>query len=301
MKHKPGRARPSGVTLVEVVLATGVAAVFLTAFMVQYRVQQSSFQVASDELRLPPAGFNTTVRMLGVEGFLACYQPAPTSPDPIEVRPDRVTLPIGGRNTTTRRQLGFVETPNDPRPAGKRPNRVVARDFASLTLTREMDLSSPTLIASGSFYSPDLLVNPTWTLGIIDSTAYAAPGTVFVGSSPAFSLLGAAHRIGETGGKALLVNHAAGTSTWTFQIAGGAPKSVEFRAGEAFFIDFGSQLGGVLACAWPLAPIASSVTGVLTYTVRDAENARRIGFWLQLNTGPYTGKIALRDSAFLRY
>ena len=54
-----------GVTLLEVVLATGIAAVFLTAFIVQYRVQQSSFQIASDELRLPPQGYMLANRMLG--------------------------------------------------------------------------------------------------------------------------------------------------------------------------------------------------------------------------------------------
>lgn len=300
-----GRRKPGapGVTLVEVALATGVAAVFLTAFLVQYRVQQSSYQVASDELRLPPQGHATASRILGADGLMKCYQPPSVQPlgQVLEVRPDRVTLPTGSRmSTTTLRQIRFEEFAGDPRPAGSRAGRIYAADQTGAIV----DLSPASLIATMSFYSPELIANATFpnTSTPLDSTSYARPGAVVVSGQPAFHLLGAAiKQPSEVGpNRVIQVTHAAGTSQWTFT-AGALVRTKEFRAGEEFFLDFSALGLGTLACVWPLTQNANAVAGNLTYEIRPLTDVRRIGFWFQLNTSPFTGKIAMRDSAYLRY
>lgn len=299
--------RGRGVTLVEVVLATGVAAIFLTAFLVQFRFQQSSYSVAADELRLPLEGFSAASRLFGLDGLSLMYRPSGTTPPSATiVQPSLVRMPTN-KDGTAHRQVFFQASDSDPRPAKFKAGGLRAQAGAAAPLT----LTAPALVATMSFYSPELFV-PTGTSPGLTVDAPTSAGTAIrAGGTVVAHVLGASG--GTSGaGKVVGISHVASDGqAWRFsafsaslngeelKIAGGAA-AIPFSAGGTFVLDLGTA--GTLVCTWPTTFNSSNVPlgNSLTYTLENPNKTKRVGLWLKLNASPFSGLLAIRDSFTLR-
>jgi hypothetical protein len=295
-----------GVTLIEVVLATGIAAVFLSAFMLQFRVQQSSYQAASDEMRLPILGFDAATRIIGTDGLGACFKPSGTAQN-VHLAPRYVRFPItdsGG--TTAHRTISFEESATDPLPAGSRPGKIQAQDSSGTPI----DLVPGTAIASATFYSPEVVTNLSSPGGGVGVSG----NEVTVGGQTAFYVLGAADPMNAASVSAatrgLAITHEPNSNSWTFGLNNGQFQTVRFSPGGVFMLNAihtaANTTGGYLVCSWPVDSNPKSPTGppantgVLTYNLSDVRSTRRIGVWLHLNTSPFSGHLGIRDSAILQ-
>ncbi len=280
--------RKRGVTLVEVVLATSIATVFISAFLLQFSIQQSSFQVASDEIRLPAAGSLAMTRVLSIEGLLPMYKPTLGAAFS-EVSSSRVSLPTSIPTGSPYRLIQFTQAP------GSLAGGIEVIDSAVMASS---SLTPPTLIASMSFYCPEMV---TITGGAFTADTTSAAYAVRIGPTVAFYILGAALRPGTdtAGAKTVLVTHTPTTDEWTFQF-GGAVRRVNYATGATFTLDGAGS--GSLVCAWPTVQAANPLASApLNYTLSAPNNTlRRVGLWMRLNTSPYTGLIEIRDSLALR-
>ncbi|MBM3270585.1 MAG: hypothetical protein FJZ01_23365 [Candidatus Sericytochromatia bacterium] len=296
--------KPSpGVTLIEVVLATSIAGLFITAFMFQYRVQQTSYQAASDELRLPAAAAALSARLLGMEGF-GCAAPS-LGMASFLIAPRMVQFPVAGA-LGANRTIAFYEDPGSPLPAGLRPGVVGMMDSGAgatpctqPAITSRRDLTPQGQVRDVAFYSPDLVtfaVGPG--AGTVTSAADVSAGRVMVGGTTAFYVLGASS-VEAAGPKALYVEHSAGEANWRFGFSNPPTIPIAYQEGEVFVIN------DRLVCAW--AGPAATVTSLsaipnsrANYTFNATSAVRRIGFWLKLATSQYGGTVAIRNSAFMR-
>ncbi|MBM3271247.1 MAG: hypothetical protein FJZ01_26740 [Candidatus Sericytochromatia bacterium] len=313
--RKIGKAR--GVTLVEVVMATGIAALFLTAFMLQYRTHQSNNDIASDELRLPSLGNAAVSRLLGLEGLALAFRPrvGVTVENNMAVAPGKLILPKGELAGSPFRVVEFVEEPASPLPPGSRPGKIQVLDPPSTVATY---LSAPGAIATMSFYSDDLVTGISATNLIYPPVATLPPKTVCAGNSStaAFHILGAARTTLPYDAPRTVnvtnINHGANENEWRFGAAAAMADGkridadisgvvrIPFAAGGFFLLTLPGN-GETLVCAWPITNAAAAVSnGQVTYQLNRLNTVRRLGFWIKLNGSPYSGLIALRDSFFLR-
>ncbi|MBI6546156.1 MAG: hypothetical protein HY692_05140 [Cyanobacteria bacterium NC_groundwater_1444_Ag_S-0.65um_54_12] len=278
-----------GVSLLEVALASGVMAAFLLALMLQYRSQQVSYQIVFGELRQPGAGRAFLDNITGGEGqFLLAYQPYTTDVATqalfdanIAVEPARLRLPMTGSGSRYQ-ELRFWPDPRDERPVGLRPGMLTLQDTASGAAT--ISITPPDALASFSIICPELATPST------DTSNY-------------FTIMGGAAFPNDVAGNYNLRYASTDGLRWGFEYPDGSGNvaSASYAAGGMFVID-GSRNGGnagILTGVWPLG-VPAPVAGLTAINFKRPSAAKRLIFWLRMNTAPFSGLIELRESFFLR-
>ncbi len=351
-----------GFTLLETVLATAVAAIFLAAFMGLFDVEQANFRAAQDEAALPAEGHALLGAIFGQDGFLTCDSSAHgAAPNNVpQITPGQVSLWDVALGQT--REIAFYPDPNTP--TGPQTHSGVGTLTLSVNGSATTSLAPADAVATMSFYSPDLVsvqINGSWYSGgqlvswpmtvlpggvsagtgvvaTVGTTANMAPGqtlaidtdtsselvvvktvdnaTTFTANFavshgaantpvglPAFYILGATAAPTDGLGNTYNLTYSRSASgVWTFEYP--SPTQVEqttFAPGAVFTIDGESAQAGELICAFPATEATvAGVSGTVPVKLAGPPMSfKRIGVWLQMNSGPTSGLEILRDELSL--